>query len=115
MIASKALIVVSLTRRLRFEDWRRGSESNRRIKVLQTSPLPLGYRASLKEPRSFAVLRISPAGSDARKTAQLGYGASLFVRVAATGSLACARFPASSLALCARSSARAPRSPTPDL
>jgi hypothetical protein len=27
------------------EGWRRGSESNRRIKVLQTSPLPLGYRA----------------------------------------------------------------------
>ena len=27
--------------------WRRGSESNRRIKVLQTSPLPLGYRAIL--------------------------------------------------------------------
>ena len=27
------------------KDWRRGSESNRRIKVLQTSPLPLGYRA----------------------------------------------------------------------
>ena len=26
-------------------NWRRGSESNRRIKVLQTSPLPLGYRA----------------------------------------------------------------------
>src|SRR5579863_4726763 len=25
--------------------WRRGSESNRRVKVLQTSPLPLGYRA----------------------------------------------------------------------
>src|SRR5579864_1326774 len=25
--------------------WRRGAESNRRIKVLQTSPLPLGYRA----------------------------------------------------------------------
>lgn len=25
--------------------WRRGSESNRRMKVLQTSPLPLGYRA----------------------------------------------------------------------
>ncbi len=25
--------------------WRRGPESNRRIKVLQTSPLPLGYRA----------------------------------------------------------------------
>ena len=29
------------------KDWRRGSESNRRIKVLQTSPLPLGYRAIL--------------------------------------------------------------------
>jgi hypothetical protein len=28
------------------QEWRRGSESNRRIKVLQTSPLPLGYRAS---------------------------------------------------------------------
>src|ERR1700733_10605632 len=27
------------------KEWRRGSESNRRIKVLQTSPLPLGYRA----------------------------------------------------------------------
>src|SRR5258705_13342714 len=27
------------------KSWRRGSESNRRIKVLQTSPLPLGYRA----------------------------------------------------------------------
>src|SRR5581483_3304090 len=26
-------------------DWRRGPGSNRRIKVLQTSPLPLGYRA----------------------------------------------------------------------
>ncbi len=25
--------------------WRRGGESNSRIKVLQTSPLPLGYRA----------------------------------------------------------------------
>src|SRR6185437_5385181 len=27
------------------EFWRRGWESNPRIKVLQTSPLPLGYRA----------------------------------------------------------------------
>ncbi len=26
--------------------WRRGWESNPRMKVLQTSPLPLGYRAS---------------------------------------------------------------------
>ena len=25
--------------------WRRGAELNRRIKVLQTSALPLGYRA----------------------------------------------------------------------
>jgi hypothetical protein len=25
--------------------WRRGPDSNRRIKVLQTNPLPLGYRA----------------------------------------------------------------------
>ena len=30
---------------LQGKTWRRGSESNRRIKVLQTSPLPLGYRA----------------------------------------------------------------------
>ena len=30
--------------------WRRGPDSNRRIKVLQTSPLPLGYRASLVAP-----------------------------------------------------------------
>src|SRR6266850_7310523 len=34
------------------KDWRRGSESNRRIKVLQTSPLPLGYRALNCKPRS---------------------------------------------------------------
>jgi hypothetical protein len=27
--------------------WRRGWESNPRIKVLQTSPLPLGYRADM--------------------------------------------------------------------
>ena len=27
--------------------WRRGAGSNRRIKVLQTSALPLGYRANL--------------------------------------------------------------------
>jgi hypothetical protein len=31
--------------RLPLKAWRRGSGSNRRIKVLQTSPLPLGYRA----------------------------------------------------------------------
>ena len=28
-----------------FDAWRRGPESNRRIEVLQTSALPLGYRA----------------------------------------------------------------------
>ena len=28
------------------KNWRRGWESNPRIKVLQTSPLPLGYRAN---------------------------------------------------------------------
>jgi hypothetical protein len=32
--------------------WRRGPESNRRIEVLQTSALPLGYRAVPQEPRT---------------------------------------------------------------
>jgi hypothetical protein len=31
-------------------NWRRGPGSNRRIKVLQTSPLPLGYRALAGQP-----------------------------------------------------------------
>ncbi len=31
--------------RIRLRLWRRGAGSNRRIKVLQTSALPLGYRA----------------------------------------------------------------------
>ncbi len=31
--------------RIRRRGWRRGAESNRRIEVLQTSALPLGYRA----------------------------------------------------------------------
>ena len=31
------------------QGWRRGAESNRRIKVLQTSPLPLGYRADVSD------------------------------------------------------------------
>src|ERR1700722_500390 len=30
-------------------NWRRGPESNRRIEVLQTSALPLGYRAQFAE------------------------------------------------------------------
>src|SRR5579863_463506 len=47
--------------------WRRGSESNRRIKVLQTSPLPLGYRApnayvSVPAEKSPSA-RIAPAGT----------------------------------------------------
>ncbi len=33
--------------------WRRGAGSNRRIKVLQTSPLPLGYRALAGLPLNF--------------------------------------------------------------
>ena len=33
--------------------WRRGPGSNRRIKVLQTSPLPLGYRALAGLPIEF--------------------------------------------------------------
>src|SRR5712692_11975424 len=39
---------------MRVLSWRRGSESNRRIKVLQTSPLPLGYRALLPHGKSLA-------------------------------------------------------------
>ena len=31
--------------------WRRRADSNRRVKVLQTSPLPLGYGATKKQPR----------------------------------------------------------------
>ena len=43
--------------------WRRGSESNRRIKVLQTSPLPLGYRAPA-EYVSVATEKSPSAGKD---------------------------------------------------
>jgi hypothetical protein len=35
--------------------WRRGSESNRRVKVLQTSPLPLGYRAWPHHSRAYGL------------------------------------------------------------
>src|SRR5712692_6107876 len=45
------------TQATRGKDWRRGSESNRRIKVLQTSPLPLGYRAlTLNYQRSLEIV-----------------------------------------------------------
>src|SRR5437660_5514484 len=47
------------------KDWRRGSESNRRIKVLQTSPLPLGYRAL--EYKISRLLKDYPTGQFARQ------------------------------------------------
>jgi hypothetical protein len=40
-VSKELLEQEGITRRV----WRRGAESNRRIKVLQTSALPLGYRA----------------------------------------------------------------------
>src|ERR1700722_15673467 len=48
---------IKLTRRVKFltnctlvqEGWRRGSDLNRRMEVLQTSTLPLGYRASIDD------------------------------------------------------------------
>ena len=49
--ASGRVSITPLSKSLR--DWRRGPGSNRRIKVLQTSPLPLGYRASAGKPFSF--------------------------------------------------------------
>jgi uncharacterized protein len=61
------------------KSWRRGWESNPRIKVLQTSPLPLGYRASIllsyrelrsksSAPRSFGGLPgVEPAASGYRE------------------------------------------------
>ena len=45
-------------------EWRRGSGSNRRIKVLQTSPLPLGYRAQTR-----SALSRTP-GSDRKSVSQ---------------------------------------------
>jgi hypothetical protein len=50
MTANYAISLVSqaiteILERWRKEGWRRGGESNPRIKVLQTSALPLGYRA----------------------------------------------------------------------
>jgi hypothetical protein len=48
--------------------WRRGPGSNRRIKVLQTSPLPLGYRA-FGRAVLFSALHIAvanPAGAGGR-------------------------------------------------
>src|SRR5437762_7498366 len=51
--------------------WRRGSESNRRIKVLQTSPLPLGYRA-LQLPKFSLTSGNSPSDGKALAGAGLG-------------------------------------------
>ena len=45
MSAARRLRISELQRFLELRSWRRGTESNRRIKVLQTSALPLGYRA----------------------------------------------------------------------
>ena len=50
-------------------NWRRGPGSNRRIKVLQTSPLPLGYRAFGRAVFDFQSLHIAvanPAGAGGR-------------------------------------------------
>jgi hypothetical protein len=49
--------------------WRRGPGSNRRIKVLQTSPLPLGYRALAGQPfcwTYFPTTLANPAGAGRR-------------------------------------------------
>ncbi len=39
-----------------WKSWRRGWESNPRIKVLQTSPLPLGYRAKALSIPKFVIV-----------------------------------------------------------
>ena len=52
--------------------WRRGSESNRRIKVLQTSPLPLGYRALLSKVALTAKKVHDPAAVTKQATEQTG-------------------------------------------
>src|SRR5579863_8743709 len=43
------------------KSWRRGPGSNRRIKVLQTSPLPLGYRALARQPIDWSRNQIAVA------------------------------------------------------
>src|SRR5581483_5008258 len=50
--------------------WRRGSESNRRIKVLQTSPLPLGYRAPMLK-RASKLSHIAKRSSSRNRPAML--------------------------------------------
>src|SRR6266566_4876458 len=56
---------------MRGVEWRRGSESNRRIKVLQTSPLPFGYRA-LQLPKFSLTSGNSPSDGKALAGAGLG-------------------------------------------
>ena len=52
-------------------NWRRGSESNRRIEVLQTSALPLGYRAPCQKfRRSFAAAQDFACGLPLRSRPQ---------------------------------------------
>ena len=56
--------------------WRRGPGSNRRIKVLQTSPLPLGYRALAGQPQSMSNHHgIHPAKSTVAGTRLVAGGA----------------------------------------
>src|ERR1700677_328584 len=58
----------SLSGSRRLRSWRRGPGSNRRIKVLQTSPLPLGYRALGCLPHGLRIIPFhSPSGSLPRK------------------------------------------------
>src|SRR5215471_6081125 len=55
--------------------WRRGSESNRRIKVLQTSPLPLGYRALNVKPNLRSTADPSTTRLDRRSAQDFACGA----------------------------------------
>jgi hypothetical protein len=64
------LILLNLRRKI----WRRGPGSNRRIKVLQTSPLPLGYRALAGQSYntrfgSLQTILANPAGAGRRNGA----------------------------------------------
>ncbi len=79
---------ISTTERDVRKGWRRGWESNPRIKVLQTSPLPLGYRASICLP-----YRVPPAKSSTLTSAGNGWQActilTLFMRVRLRSDVEC--------------------------
>src|SRR5439155_26940670 len=55
------------TRNWTGREWRRRPESNRRMKVLQTSALPLGYVAFLSWARGFASLVNAPWSVNIRR------------------------------------------------